>query len=217
MNNGHKTRHAAPLRSDLIILRHAQTLSNAGGSWHGENDEGLSAAGRAEAMEAAERLRSTLAGRVAVVLSSDLRRAVESAEILARAAGVTTIEREPMLRERDMGEWRGRSPEEVEVRWPGRLSQWVAGAIGGPPGGETDAEVASRAREALLARWGRKPVRGLMLVVTHGGVIRSLRREAILPNEPVAHLGGHWARIEGRRLTLGEQILLGDPAAQPIT
>lgn len=217
MNNGHPSNVDVAWRGDLIVIRHAQTRSNADGSWHGSKDEGLSLLGREEAREAAQRLRSMAADKVSVVLSSDLRRAVETAEILASAIGVATVLREPGLRERDMGLWSGRSPAEVEERWPGVLEKWIEGSIGGPPGGETDAAVAQRARQALLARWNPEP--GLMLVVTHGGVIRSLRREEGLPNEPVAHLGGHVARIahSPSRVTLGEEILLGDPAAQPIT
>jgi len=217
MKNGHAPNGAGAHPGNVILIRHAQTRSNAQGTWHGNLDEGLSPLGEEEAHEAAERLRGRTDLRVDVVLSSDLRRAVETAQIIAGAIGVTNVVHEPRLRERDMGEWSGRSPAEVEKRWPGMLERWIAGSIGGPPGGETDAAVAKRARRALLDRWD--PEHGLALVVTHGGVIRSLRREGGLPNDPVAHLGGHMARIEchPRKVTLGKEILLGDPAAQPST
>ena len=217
MHNGHAHNGDAPQRGGLILIRHAQTRSNAQGSWHGSLDEGLSRLGQEEALEAAERLRDRTDLRVSGVVSSDLRRAVETAEIMASAIGVPNVVQEPRLRERDMGKWSGRSPHEVRKRWPGMLERWIAGSIGGPPGGETDAAVARRARLALLDCCSPAP--GVMLVVTHGGVIRSLRREGGLPNVPVAHLGGHVARIEcgPGTVTLGEEILLGDPAAQPIT
>jgi probable phosphoglycerate mutase len=217
MKNGHAPNVAVGQGGDLILIRHAQTRSNGQGSWHGSLDEGLSRLGHEEALEAAERLRERTDLRVSAVLSSDLLRAVETAEILASAIGVRKVVRDRRLRERDMGEWSGRSPAEVEKKWPGMLRRWIEGSIPGPPGGETDAAVAKRARCALLERGDRE--RGLMLVVTHGGVIRSLRREGGLPNDPVAHLGGYMARIECRpgKVTLGKEILLGDPAAQPAT
>jgi probable phosphoglycerate mutase len=218
MKNGHATNGGMAAHSDFVVIRHARTSSNARGSWHGNLDEGLSPLGREEAQQAAWRLRSFAAEEpIGAILSSDLRRAVETAEILASAIGVSTILRDSRLRERDMGEWSGRSPAEVEATWPGWLDQWIDGRKGGPPGGETDRAVARRAELALLDGW--RPNHGRTLVVTHGGVIRSLRRQGSLPNDPVAHLGGHVARIEcgAGTVKLGEEILLGDPAVQPIT
>ena len=201
----------------ILIIRHAQTMSNAEARWHGSKDEKLSAAGRLDATAARGPLRAAMDDSVQLVISSDLRRARETAEILAAAIDVRLLVQDPRLRERDMGEWTGRTPREVDVLWPGLLKAWMAGEIDGPPGGEKDGEVAERVRESLSEHTVTQP--GSVLVVTHGGVLRSLRREAGLESRPVPHLGGHWAWIDrsSGQLVLGAEVLLGDPAMQPLT
>jgi broad specificity phosphatase PhoE len=69
----------------LMLIRHAQTKSNAEGQWHGDEDESISEAGQEASEKAAERLRASVDGNVTLVLSSHLRRAIETARILAMA------------------------------------------------------------------------------------------------------------------------------------
>lgn len=200
-----------------MLIRHAQTRSNADARWHGGEDEGISAAGRKGTEIAGERLRARVDDSVILILSSHLRRAIETAQILAMAVEKYEIIDDYRLAERDMGEWTGRSPAEVEALWPGVLDDWIAGSTGGPPGGELDSAVAQRARQSLAQHACDRA--GLVLVVTHGGVIRSLRREAGLENRPVPHLGGNWALINPAscELAMGPSVVLGDPVDQPLT
>jgi len=192
-------------------------MSNAQARWHSDEDEGISVAGRKNSEAAAERLRVLAKNAVDLIVSSHLRRAVETAQILAAAIGTPGIVSDPQLAERDMGDWSGRAPAEVDALWPGVLAAWIAGRIPGPPGGEPDSAVARRARESLLrhARGGWH----LIVVVTHGGVIRALRREAGPSNDPIPHLGGSiaWADTTTCRLKLGHELLLGDPSVGPLT
>jgi len=120
------------------------------------------------------------------------------------------------LRERDMGAWKGLAPTELEAQWPGMLRAWTNGEIGGPPGGETDTQVAARARRALSRYCDRGVSR--ILVITHGGIIRSLRKEAGLEHSAVPHLGGYWLHLtESVEWKLGDQVVLGDPSVLPLT
>jgi broad specificity phosphatase PhoE len=201
----------------MLIIRHAQTESNAEARWHGNKDEEISAVGRRDTIVACERLRAAVDDSVSLVISSSLRRALETAEILAAAVGAKNIVQDSRLRERDMGEWTGMTPSEVDVLWPGLIAAWEAGEIEGPPGGEKDTEVAARARESLWQHAIGQPVP--ILVITHGGVLRSLRREAGLKGRAIPHLGGHWARIDlaTKQLTIGAPVLLGDPKMRPLT
>ena len=212
VDNGGSSRNSA-----MLIIRHAQTASNAEARWHGKNDEQISAAGRRDAIAASKRLRAVVDLSVQLVISSNLCRALETAEILAAAIDVRHIVQDSRLRERDMGEWTGKTPNEIDVLWPGLLAAWEAGEIEGPPGGEKDTEVAARARESLWEHAMGQP--SPVLVVTHGGVLRSLRREAGLKGRPIPHLGGHWARIElaTKELTIETPVLLGDPESHPLT
>lgn len=199
-----------------ILIRHAETYSNARARWHGESDEPISMHGRTRAMAAARRLGGQVL-RPRTLICSTLRRAVQTAEIFAKQLNANQIVKDPSLGERDMGDWKGLAPTEVEAGWPGLLSAWEAGDAGGPPNGETDSEVTERALRVLSQFVGKD--QSPILVVTHGGVIRSLRKAVGLPNVPVPHLGGYWARIcsDGESWQIDREILLGDPAVRPLT
>ncbi|HJP76245.1 MAG TPA: histidine phosphatase family protein [Pseudonocardiaceae bacterium] len=199
-----------------MLIRHAETRTNSRARWHGESDEQISPHGATQAAAAARRL-ARMAEQPSLIVSSRLRRAIETAEIFAEELSITQIHHDESLGERDMGDWKGLAPHEVESEWPGLLSEWEAGHIQGPPNGEPDSVVTERALAALtrFAGFASKPI----LVVTHGGVIRSLRKAAGLTNHPVPHLGGYWAHIgcvDGE-WSLDGQIVLGDTNDRPRT
>ncbi|WP_189154431.1 histidine phosphatase family protein [Lentzea pudingi] len=200
----------------FILIRHAETLSNSRARWHGDSDEPISPQGRAEAEVAALRLRSSGA-HPRLVVCSGLLRARQTAEIFAKAVGLHDVVSDSALGERDMGDWKGLAPTEVEARWPGHLAAWEAGAVEGPPNGETDTAVTLRALDVLakFTELGEGPV----LVVTHGGVIRSLRKAKGLPNIAVPHLGGCWTRLHGSASDweVGSEVVFGDPDSRPKT
>jgi probable phosphoglycerate mutase len=134
----------------------------------------------------AEALALALAGAgIEAIVSSDLRRARETAGILGRVLGL-----EPTcdirLRERDLGAWSGLTTEEIAARWPDELARVRARdpAIR-PGGGESLADVGLRV-DALLAELAGRPSPARLALMTHGGVIRTLR-----PSGPVANAA--WA------------------------
>ena len=77
----------------LYVVRHAMTAWNAERRWQGQTDIPLSDEGRAQASSLVDRLRGL--GLVSVH-TSDLSRARETAEIVARALGL------PVVSDRDL-------------------------------------------------------------------------------------------------------------------
>jgi len=154
----------------LWLLRHGETDANAARIVQ-RPEVALSARGR----EQAERLARRLAdGRVAHVVSSDLRRAVETAEAIVRATGAS-LELDPCLRERDFGDVRGTAYA--------ALAEDIFGPDYAPPNGETWAAFHVRVDAAwrgVLARAATTP--GDLVVVTHGLVVGAVvRRHCDLP------------------------------------
>src|SRR5580765_6857553 len=97
----------------LVLVRHAESTWNAEGRWQGHADPPLSDAGRAQA----EALAEDLAGeRFDAVYTSDLARAAQTAEIIARRFGLPAVS-DPALREVDVGSWSGLTREEVAARF----------------------------------------------------------------------------------------------------
>jgi broad specificity phosphatase PhoE len=188
----------------LLLVRHGQSVWNADGRWQGQADPPLSELGEQQAAAAATRLDG-----IAAVYSSDLVRAHRTAEILAARLGTTPVV-DPRLRERHAGSWEGRTRVEIEAEWPGYL-----GSGRRPEGYEPDESVLARAVHALGAIAAVND--GDVLVVTHGGVVRTLERHLADPDTPdadgvLANLGGRWVHHESGALHLGERVLLLDEA-----
>jgi probable phosphoglycerate mutase len=158
------------MAADLLLIRHAESTWNATGRWQGHGDPPLSARGR----EQAEALALALAPLApALVVTSDLSRAVETGGPIARAlTGVAS--RCAGLRELDVGSWTGLTRAQIASRDPDALAHFESGAEDAPAGGaETRAELAQRAREAL-ARLPGFGTASPIAIVTHLGVIRAL-------------------------------------------
>jgi broad specificity phosphatase PhoE len=151
----------------LFVARHGQTDWNLEHRWQGHADPCLNATGREQAAELGE----SLAGSgIDAVVSSDLRRAAQTAEIAAARLGLP-VELDPRLREVDVGEWSGLTSAEVEARYPDGYRRRHAGTTGWDHGEDLDA-MGERVVAALLdlaARYSDRRV----LVVTHGGPVRA--------------------------------------------
>ena len=75
---------SSPVVTRLLLLRHAESEWNAQGRWQGQADTPLTERGRRHAAEA-----GPLLATFEMLVSSDLRRARQSAEIIAAGAGIT--------------------------------------------------------------------------------------------------------------------------------
>ena len=168
----------------LLLLRHGQTTYNATRRMQGQMDTELSAEGVAQAERAAAHLGRRERG-IHRIVSSDLRRAAETAEAAGRVLGIG-VERDSRLRETNLGDWQGRTHGEIDGEYPGQRATWRHDATWAPPGGETRVEVAARMRavvDELLDddSWPGSTV----LLVAHGGAIAALT--ASLLDVPTSH------------------------------
>jgi broad specificity phosphatase PhoE len=187
--------------TSLLLVRHGQSEWNAEGRWQGQADPPLSALGEAQALAAAERLDG-----IDAVWASDLVRAARTAELIAAELEVDVVLDE-RWRERHAGEWQGHTRDEIEGAWPGYLADGRR-----PPGWEPDADVVERAVDACRAIAATHPAAGVV-VVTHGGVVRTLERHfGATDDELLANLGGRWVEVHGDSFRLGARVLLLDDA-----
>ena len=188
----------------LLLVRHGESTWNAQSRWQGQADPPLSPLGEQQAEEAAERL-SEIAS-ITVVWTSDLVRARRTAELIAARLGVDRVRDEPRLRERDVGSWSGLTRAEIEERWPGYLA-----ARRSPPDFEGDVALLARTRAGLSAAVDGSRT-GDVLVVTHGGVVRTIERSLGATPDKLPNLAGRWILADApTELALGERVVLVEP------
>ena len=184
----------------IYLIRHGETDWNRDGRLQGKRDIPLNAMGREQAAEAARRLAASLddaALSSLAFVSSPLERARETMELLRAALGLIPegYGTDARLAEISFGSWEGLTWAEVARIDPAgtgvrRRAVWTFV----PPGGESYADVAARA-EAWLAT-----LAGPTVVVTHGGVIRTLM--VLIAGTP-PHEAAHVDIPQGRVWSLG--------------
>jgi len=154
----------------VYLARHGETEWNRVGRWQGRTDIPLSDVGRAQARALADRLR----GRgIAEIHASDLSRAHETAHIVATVLGITRVTSDPRVRERGFGVFEGLTRDECAERHPDAWQRYLADRRSTPPDAEPQAEVISRIVGAMTAVAEAADHTGPLLVVSHGGAIRS--------------------------------------------
>jgi len=148
----------------IVLVRHGETDWNRERRFQGHADMPLNDTGRQQARELADVLRGE---ELAAVYTSPLRRASETAEIVAEHLGLETRWLEG-LREIDVGDWQGLTVDEVKARFPeGADVDWRSGW----PNGETHEELGARVIPSLLDLERQHP-ESRVLGVTHAGPIR---------------------------------------------
>jgi probable phosphoglycerate mutase len=162
----------------IFLARHGETDWNAQDRWQGHADTRLNASGREQARALAARLADVPFG---AVYSSDLRRALETAEIVVEGRDLA-IRTDPRLREIDVGSWQGLTNAEIGDRE------------------RTDGEPLEAFRDrvlAAIATIGSRHAGVDVLVVAHGGCARTLQRQLL--GEPLPTLencGVYVVRVE---------------------
>jgi broad specificity phosphatase PhoE len=160
------TTMARPLT--LLLVRHGQSEWNAAGILQGQTPHvALTELGHAQAAAAARELRGLRPG---ALVSSDLHRAVQTAEHCARATGLT-LSTAPALREQGYGVLEGRPSRELwdVVDWSD--PHWSA------EGGESLAALHARVG-AYLGALAAEPPADVVALVTHGDTIRAAQAVA---------------------------------------
>lgn len=151
------------------LARHGETADNAARIFQGQGGSGLNRLGRAQASRLAERLRRSPPD---AIFASDLERAADTARYVSEACGVP-VELDPDLREVDVGAWTGKGYDAISKLYPEEWAAWEAGLDVRRGGGETYAELAERVGRALERIAGRHGDGARVLVVSHGGAIKS--------------------------------------------
>jgi broad specificity phosphatase PhoE len=147
----------------LLLVRHGETDWNRELRIQGSSDTELNETGRAQARALAQELESQ---RVDAVYSSDLRRARETAELVA-AGHEVVVRLDPDLRERSFGSWEGLTRSEIAERFPDLEHH----------DGETDEQVRGRVLAAIGRIVAAHPGEEV-LVVSHGGALNALWHHA---------------------------------------
>jgi broad specificity phosphatase PhoE len=159
-------------RRRLLLVRHGVTDWNREGRFQGHLDPPLSEEGRLEARLLAERLTGTEGGP-ALIVSSSLRRALDTAEAIAAGGPGHGVRADERLREIGQGEWEGRTHAELALDDAERYDRWRrAHGREPPPGGEPHDAAARRVAAAVdeLLAGDAWPA----CVVSHGGTLRLL-------------------------------------------
>ncbi|MGO2683023.1 histidine phosphatase family protein [Microbacterium sp.] len=177
----------------ITLVRHGQTDWNLDRRIQGSTDIPLNETGRADALAAGELLSG---GSHHAIYASPLVRAHETARIIADRLGLAAPATAPDMREREFGEGEGMLVEDYLQQF----ENWHAA----PTGAESLDVVRDRALSALdqIARESRRrsaPAAESVIVVTHGGVIRSLLHHASsgsLPREGDVLRNGSLHRFE---------------------
>src|SRR5438552_14571693 len=155
--------------TEFLLVRHGETNWNRDGRFQGHADPGLNRTGR----EQARALADELAGEpIVAIYASDLARARETAEIVGESvAAPVVLDKE--LREIDVGEWQGLTWPEVEERYPEGVRRWHERGHGWESG-ETYEALGERVG-AALGRIAAEHPEGRVVIVAHGGTVRSVR------------------------------------------
>ena len=153
----------------IVLVRHGQTAWNAVGRAQGHTDISLDDAGRRQS----EAMAAVVAEMgPALLVSSDLARARETAAFLEKATGLTAGE-DPRLREYDVGMRTGLTREEFAERLGDDAAlAWDTHAHVQAPGAETVEEVAARIVPATREVLERLQPGETGVLVMHGAALR---------------------------------------------
>ncbi|MEU8509753.1 histidine phosphatase family protein [Streptomyces brevispora] len=171
----------------IVLWRHGQTAWNLERRFQGSTDIELTEVGVGQARRAARLLASL---KPDAIVASDLRRAAATAAELAAVTGLG-IAHDPGLRETYAGAWQGLTHEEIVGRFGEQYAAWKRGEPVRRGGGELETEVADRAAPVVLAHADKLPDDGTLVVVSHGGTIRTTIGRLLGLESP------HWEGLGG--------------------
>lgn len=157
----------------LIVIRHGATEDTEKKIVSGHSPTNLSEAGKKEVRSLAQELKDTKSN---AVITSPIKRALESAQIISHELGLEVI-RNSKFSERNFGELTGLSWEQFSEKYP-QLAKHPKNTPNRQnylPSGESIAQVESRVRIGLF-NLTRDFAGQKVCLVTHSGVIRVIKR-----------------------------------------
>lgn len=176
----------------FFLVRHGESTWNVERRIQGHADDAhLTPRGREQAADAASALSKEDAVRV---VSSDLARASETAQVISQALALPLTFDEG-LRERHYGALEGRLADDVAALMNDTIDGAIVDAAMQPGGGESLEEFLRRSRDTL-ERLARAYPGERVIAVTHGGVIRVLRAA----QENPTLTGARWHQVRNAEI-----------------
>ena len=170
----------------IYLVRHGETpltpfrkFSGSGGT-----DPELTEKGLQQAAAIAQEL---AARKPDVLLTSPMRRTIQTAEALSKATGLEYIVDEEWI-EASFGTWDGKSPAEIKEEFPEDFQRWVSDIYFNQGGGESYGDVTDRILVALTNIANRYP--GMKVAIaTHNVVTKAAACIALkAPAESIFHI-----------------------------
>jgi probable phosphoglycerate mutase len=163
----------------ILLIRHGETAWNAVRRLQGHIDIPLSPTGERQAEALA---RALAAEPLEAIISSDLGRALQTAQAVAEHHPQLPLHTDPGLRERGYGAFEGLLYTEIAERYPVEFAEWQARDVDAVmPAGDRVAEsfrqFFQRCQDGI-ARWAERYPQQSILIVAHGGVLECAYRAA---------------------------------------
>ncbi|RFP10690.1 MULTISPECIES: histidine phosphatase family protein [unclassified Duganella] len=164
----------------ILLIRHGETSWNAVRRLQGHTDIPLNEEGARQAGALAQAL---AAEQVDVLVSSDLQRAMQTAQAVADQYDGLEVQTDDQLRERCYGVFEGMLYAEIEQQYPAEYALWQARDIDAvmPPGvreAESFRQFYQRSTDGI-AEWAQRHPGRTIAIVAHGGVLECAYREAV--------------------------------------
>lgn len=176
-------------KTELWLIRHAESTGNRDGVLQGQADLPLSPLGHRQARALADRLlKAHRRTPFSALISSDLMRTRETADSIGMALGLR-VDLDRRLREIDIGAWSGLTQEQIASQFPAEWALWQGRSShmrrgGGESYHDTQDRITPTLTEIAEEHPGTR-----VLVVTHGGVMRAYLAGLMgLPLERIWHL-----------------------------
>ncbi|WVZ92479.1 hypothetical protein U9M48_038541 [Paspalum notatum var. saurae] len=169
--------------TEVVIVRHGETSWNASRIIQGHLDAELNDIGRQQAVAVAHRLSKE--AKPVAIYSSDLKRAAETAQTIARICNLPNVVFDPALRERHIGDLQGMKLQDAATERPEAYKAFVSHKRNQqiPGGGESLDQLSERCVSCLY-KIVEKHKGERIILVSHGGTIRELYRHAS-PTKPL--------------------------------
>ncbi len=167
----------------FLFVRHGYSVANRDGIFAGNTDVELTETGLEQAKRVSDYIRSTYA--VDAVYASRLKRAWQTAELIAKPFGLPVI-RDERLHEICGGKWDGKTFSLIERAYPREFSLWREKPyLVQPPEGETFSDVQKRALTALADIAADNEGKRIV-IVTHRCLLRTL--QCVWEERPIEQL-----------------------------
>ncbi|MDD7794988.1 alpha-ribazole phosphatase [Clostridium sp. 'White wine YQ'] len=153
----------------ILLIRHGETEGNYKGLYQGRSEYGLNEEGKKQAIKLGELLKDY---NISKVYCSPQKRCIETLELMNKKFRDIVFSEE--LREIDFGKWEGLNYKEIEKLFPGEWKNFIADYSSFTfPKGDSFKDFYYRCN-SFLDKLKNEKDNEVILIVTHGGVIRAL-------------------------------------------